>query len=218
MSPAQVESRESIVLPQSDAQAYTYDWSRDEKEFEECLPCGINHYTRKYYIDEWIPAKLTVPAMQTEFNTVRRISPQTGEGEVLLKGWTKHTHSDGKPYFYNDKDKVITEEWLYDREIAEKVSRYIAILNDAILRRAESFGRIKSWHLYEEIAEYDEPSWVGDNCCRCKYYFANHDEESILWLSGCRLDDYIWELRGEISPDFIRRLLQRGYWYFSSHL
>ncbi|KAK0463709.1 uncharacterized protein EV420DRAFT_1638634 [Desarmillaria tabescens] len=211
------ESSELTVLPQSSTLACTDDWSRDEKEFQECLPCGISHYARKSYIDELAIAKFTVPAMQTEFSTC--ISPQTGEEKVLPEGWTKHTHSDGKPYFYHDNDKVITEEWLYDRAIAEKLSRYISILNDAISKRAESFGRIKSWHLYVEIVEYEEPSWEGDNCCRCRYYFVNHDEECIFWLSEFRLDDHLWELRGDMSPDFIRKFLE--YWshqYFFSDI
>ncbi|KAK0463705.1 uncharacterized protein EV420DRAFT_1103971 [Desarmillaria tabescens] len=215
------ESSELMVSLQSRTHAGTYNWARDEREFLEYLPCRINHYARKSYIDEWDPAKFTVPAMLTEFNTVRRILPQTEEEEVLPEGWTKHTHSDGKSYFYHDKDKVITEEWLYDRDIAEKVSRYIAILNDAISKRAVSFGRIKSWHLYVEIAEYGIPSWEGDNRCRCKYYFVNLDEECIFWLSKFQLDDYLWELRGDMSPDFIRRFLQREYWnhqYFFSDI
>ncbi|KAK0211122.1 hypothetical protein DFS33DRAFT_1297648 [Desarmillaria ectypa] len=213
------QSSESMVLPQSDTLAHTYDWSKDEKEFEEYLPSEIAHYSRKTHIDEWTPAKFTVPAMQTEFNTIKRTSSQTEEDEVLPAGWTKHTHSDGKPYFYHDHDKIITEEWLYDGTIAEKVSRYISILEDAISKRSESFGRVKSWHLYLEIAEYDEPSWEGDNCYRCRYYFVNHDAECIFWLSQCRLDDYLWELRGDMSPDLIRRFLQRQYWnhhYFFS--
>ncbi|KAK0207585.1 hypothetical protein IW262DRAFT_1530091, partial [Armillaria fumosa] len=157
--------------------------------------------------------------MQTDFNTYRRISPQTGEEEVLPIGWTKHTHSDGKPYFYHEHDKIITEEWLYDRDIAEKVLRYISILKDAISKRSESFNRVKSWHLYVEIVECELPAWKGDDRFRCRYYFVNNDVECIFWLSKCRMDDYLLVLRGEISPDLIRRYLQREYWehhyYFS---
>ncbi|KAK0484067.1 hypothetical protein IW261DRAFT_997278 [Armillaria novae-zelandiae] len=155
--------------------------------------------------------------MQTDFNTY--ISPQTGEEEVLPVGWTKHTHSDGKPYFYHDHDKIITEEWLYESVIAEKVTRYISILNDAMSKRAERFGRLKSWHLFIEIAEDGVPAWEGDNGFRCRYYFVDHDAEVIFWLSECILDDYLLELRGEMSGDLIRRYLQRQYWnhlyYFS---
>ncbi|KAK0484065.1 hypothetical protein IW261DRAFT_997118 [Armillaria novae-zelandiae] len=155
--------------------------------------------------------------MQTDFNTY--ISPQTGEEEVLPVGWTKHTHSDGKPYFYHDHDKIITEEWLYESVIAEKVTRYISILKDAISKRAERFDRLKSWHLFIEIAEYRVPAWEGDNGFRCRYYFVDHDTEGVFWLSKCTLDDYLSELRGEMSDDLIRRYLQRQYWnhlyYFS---
>ncbi|PBK92996.1 hypothetical protein ARMGADRAFT_966422 [Armillaria gallica] len=199
-----------------------YDWSNVEKEFEESLPSSIGHYDRKTLIDEFTPAKFTVPAMQTDFNTYRRISPQTGEEEVLPVGWTKHTHSDGKPYFYHDQDKIITEEWLYDRDIAEKVARYINILKDAISKRSESFDRLKFWHIYVEIAQYERPGRGGGNRhFRCRYYFVNHDAECLFWLSECRLDNCLWGLKGEMSPDLIRRYLQREYWkhhYFFSDL
>ncbi|KAK0496943.1 hypothetical protein EDD18DRAFT_1164647 [Armillaria luteobubalina] len=159
--------------------------------------------------------------MQTVFNTYRRISPQTGEEEVLPVGWTKHTHSDGKPYFYHEHDKIITEECLYDRDIAEKVLRYISILKDAISKGSESFNRVKSWHLYLEILKNEQPVWEGDDRFRCGYYFVNHDVECIFWLSKCRLDDCLSELRGEMSPDLICRYLQKEYWnhhYFFSDL
>ncbi|KAK0196696.1 hypothetical protein F5146DRAFT_1012528 [Armillaria mellea] len=157
--------------------------------------------------------------MQIDFNTYTRISPRTGEEEVLPVGWAKHTHSDGKPYFYHDQDKVITEEWLYDKVIAENAARYISALKDAISKREEVFRRVKSWHLFIEIAEYKLPAWEGDDGLRCRYYFVNHDAECIFWLSKCMLDNYLLELRGEMSPDLIRRYLQREYWkhhyYFS---
>ncbi|KAK0239691.1 hypothetical protein EDD85DRAFT_459080 [Armillaria nabsnona] len=207
------ESGKSIGIPQSGIPESTYDWSNAEKEFEETLPSSIGHYVRKTLIDEFTPAKFTVPAMQTDFNTYRCISPQTGEEEVLPVGWTKHTHSDGKPYFYHDRDKVITEEWLYERDIAEKVARYISILKDAISKRSQSFDRLKFWHIYVEIAQYERPGRCGGNRqFRCRYYFVNHDAECIFWLFECRLDIYLRELRGGMSPDLIRRYLQKEYW------
>ncbi len=33
---------------------------------------------------------------------------RSGVEEVLPMGWTKHTHSDGKPYFYHDHDVRIS--------------------------------------------------------------------------------------------------------------
>ncbi|PBK92994.1 hypothetical protein ARMGADRAFT_144216 [Armillaria gallica] len=158
--------------------------------------------------------------MLTDFNTCRLLLANGGE-EVLPMGWTKHTHSDGKPYFYHDHDKVITEEWLYERRIAERIARYITILKDAISKRSESFGSVKSWHLYVEIKEYELPAWEGDDRFRCRYYFVNHDAECLFWLSKFTLDGYLHELRGEMSPDLIRRCLQREYWnhhYFFSDL
>ncbi|KAK0496966.1 hypothetical protein EDD18DRAFT_1253291 [Armillaria luteobubalina] len=215
------DSSESAVMPQSGLPESTYDWLKDEKIFEETLPSSIGHYKRKTVINEYTHAEYTVPAMQTNFNTYGCISPQTGEEEVLPVGWTKHTHSDGKPYFYHEHDKIITEEWLYDRGIAEKVLRYISILKDAISKRSESFNRVKSWHLYVEIVEYSLPAWKDDDRFRCRYYFVNNDVECIFWLSKCRLNDYLSELRGEMSPDFIFRYLQQEYWnhhYFFSDL
>ncbi len=44
---APAESSEPIVIPQCDSAASTYDWSRDEYEFEESLPSSIGHYDRK---------------------------------------------------------------------------------------------------------------------------------------------------------------------------
>ncbi len=96
---------------------------------------------------------------------------------------------------------------MYDRGIAEKVAIYIDILKDAISKRSESFDRIKSWHLYVEITEYELPAWESDDRFRCRYYFVNHDAECIFWLSKYRLDGYLLELRGEMSPDSIRSKL-----------
>ncbi len=102
---------------------------------------------------------------------------------------------------------MITEEWLYERDIAEKLARCISVLKDAISKRSESFGRVKSWHLYVEIAEYKLPAWEGDDRFRCRYYFVNHDAECLFWLSKFTLDCYLSELRGEMSPDLIRSKL-----------
>ncbi len=87
------------------------------------------------------------------------------------------------------------------------MARYINILKDAISKRPESFDRIKSWHLYVEITEYELPAWKGDDCFRCRYYFVNHDAECLFWLSKFTLDGYLLELRGEMSPDLIRSKL-----------
>ncbi|KAK0497001.1 hypothetical protein EDD18DRAFT_1105299 [Armillaria luteobubalina] len=123
------ECSEIVVVPQGGTPESMDNWSNDEREFIESLPSGIGHYDRKTVINEFIQPEFTVPAMQTDFNTF--ISPQTGEEEALPGGWRKYTHSDGKPYFYHGHDKIITEEWLYDRGIAEKVLRYYFVNHDA---------------------------------------------------------------------------------------
>ncbi len=42
-----LESSESIVIPQNVIPGSIYDWSNVEKEFEETLPSSIGHYKRK---------------------------------------------------------------------------------------------------------------------------------------------------------------------------
>ncbi|KAK0496997.1 hypothetical protein EDD18DRAFT_1331688, partial [Armillaria luteobubalina] len=120
------ESGESIVLPQRGTPESMDNWSNDREEFIDSFPSRIGHYDRKIVISELIRPEFTIPAMQTDFNTF--ISPQTGEEEVLPVGWRKHTHSDGKPYFYHEHDKIITEEWLYDRGLPK---RYYFVNHDA---------------------------------------------------------------------------------------
>ncbi|KAK0497000.1 hypothetical protein EDD18DRAFT_1105298 [Armillaria luteobubalina] len=166
-----VERDKSTVIPQTGTSESIHDWSNVEKEFEETLPSSIGHYKRKTLV---------------------------GEEEVLPMGWVKHTHLDGKPYFYHEHDKIIPEGWLYDRDVAEKVLRYISMLQDTISKRAKLFGPLKSWHLYVEITEHEQLS----------YYFVNHDAECIFWLSKCTLDGYLRELLEEMSPDMIRSKTQ----------
>ncbi|SJL00675.1 uncharacterized protein ARMOST_03988 [Armillaria ostoyae] len=103
---------EHLIQPENSTLESTYDWLKDE--INAFLSLHLMMINFAAFTDEWTPAKFTVPAMQTDFNTCRRISPETGEEEVLPMGWTKHTYPDGKPYFYH---KIITEEWLYDRDI-----------------------------------------------------------------------------------------------------
>ncbi|KAK0239869.1 hypothetical protein EDD85DRAFT_949731 [Armillaria nabsnona] len=101
---------EHIIQPQNSSLESTYDWLKDEIEFEEYLPSGDR--TLRQEDAHCLETNGRHPNSQ-------RISPETGEEEVLSMGWTKHTYSDGKPYFYH---KIITDEWLYDRDIGLKPS------------------------------------------------------------------------------------------------
>ncbi|KAK0226131.1 hypothetical protein IW262DRAFT_742215 [Armillaria fumosa] len=135
-----------------------------------------------------------------------------GPGERLPSGWKEHTHSDGKTYFLHDKYRTITEEWIYDAFSRNMVTEWASILN-TVLSRFSSSSQVKDWHLVIKIMEYTTLAWTDDNCYRCQYYFVNHDNESLFWLSDFKMDEHITAIRGPVTYSQIRHFLRQEYWH-----
>jgi hypothetical protein len=86
----------------------------------------------------------------------------------LPKGWVEYVHPEGRPYFCNEQNKVITESDITNREtekILDKVSSSLrAELNDSGVEL----------HLALVL---DSPQNVN----HCHYYFVDHTTQRVFW-------------------------------------
>lgn len=176
-----------------------------ENIFEEEIPSRMRHYDREHNIPNE-HSTFSIPPMFIDFEGNK------GPDERLPSGWKEHTHSDGKPYFLHAKYRTITEEWIYDAFSGNMVTEWASILN-TVLSRFSSSSQVKDWHLVIKIIEYTTPAWTDDDCYRCQYYFVNHDNESLFWLSEFKLDEYLTAIRGPVTYSQICHFLREEYWY-----
>ncbi|KAK0461057.1 uncharacterized protein EV420DRAFT_175984 [Desarmillaria tabescens] len=175
-----------------------------EEIFEEAVPSRMGHHDREYNIPNE-PSTFTIPPMFTDFEGTK------GSSEAQLpSGWKECTHSDGKVYFWHDGYRTITEEWIYNDEFRNMVTKWASILNTGFSRLPNS---VKDWHLVIRILEYSEPAWDDDDCYRCQYYFVNHDNESLFWLSEFNIDEHLTAIRGPVRLSQILHFLRQEYWH-----
>ncbi|PBK74312.1 hypothetical protein ARMSODRAFT_1081260, partial [Armillaria solidipes] len=165
----------------------------------------MGHHDREHNIPNEA-STFSIPPMLIDFESNK------GSGEALPSGWKEYTHSDGKPYFWHDKYRTITEEWIYDDRFGNMVTTWASILN-TVLSRSPSSLQVKDWHLVIKILEYSEPAWTDDDCCRCQYYFVNHDNESLFWLSKFIIDEHLTAIRGPVTYSQIYHFLRQEYWH-----
>ncbi len=100
--------------------------------------------------------------------------------------------------------KTITEEWIYDDRFGNRVTTWASTLN-TVLSRSPSSLQVKDWHLVIKVVEYSTPAWTDDDCFRCVYYFVNHDNESLFWLSEFIIDEHLTAIRGPVTYSQIYR-------------
>ncbi|KAK0486011.1 hypothetical protein IW261DRAFT_1559443 [Armillaria novae-zelandiae] len=197
-----------------------------EEIFEEEIPSRMGHYDREHNMFVYISpfqslCSFTANTFSPNEVPTFSIPPMTidfegnkGPGERLPSGWKEHTHSDGKPYFLheNNASRIITEEWIYDDFFRNMVSEWASILN-AVRSRFSNSSQVKDWHLVIKIQEYTMPKWTDDDCYRCQYYFVNHDNESLFWLSDFKTDEHLAGIRGPITHSQIYHFLRQEYWH-----
>ncbi|PBK91704.1 hypothetical protein ARMGADRAFT_1166499 [Armillaria gallica] len=176
-----------------------------EEIFEEEIPSRMGHHDREYNIPNEA-STFSIPPLLIDFEGNK------GSGEKLPSGWKEYTHSDGKPYFWHDEYRTITEEWIYDDLFGDMVTKWALTLN-TVLSRSPSSLQVKDWHLVIKVKEYTTPAWTDDGCFRCIYYFVNHDNESLFWLSEFIIDEHLTAIRGPVTYSQIYHFLRQEYWH-----
>ncbi|KAG6877379.1 hypothetical protein C0993_007966 [Termitomyces sp. T159_Od127] len=164
------------------------------KRFMRVLP--IFHITSLYneLCSKDEPATFEVSANQVEFSL---------EGE-LPKGWKQLTHPEGQPYFYNaekvrkylekDKDKIITECWIWDPQTSMILDGFIDQIED--FTRSQNLTKPEDVDLLLELNEEDGVNWCG-------YYYVSASTHSVFWLEPFDISHHVSEVRGNISPTHI---------------
>ncbi|KAK0454732.1 hypothetical protein EV421DRAFT_2029727 [Armillaria borealis] len=160
-----------------------------EKIFEEEIPSRMGHHDREYHIPNEA-STFSIPPLLIDFEG---FSLETVQSDALAQ-------------------RTITEEWIYDDRFENMVTTWASILN-TVLSRSPSSLQVKDRHLVIKILEYSAPAWTDDDCYRCQYYFVNHDNESLFWLSEFIIDEHLTAIRGPVTYSQIRHFLRQEYWY-----
>ncbi|KDQ28115.1 hypothetical protein PLEOSDRAFT_1112866 [Pleurotus ostreatus PC15] len=156
------------------------------------LSIDLSRYIRKHKILQAQP-NVKIPALETQYAC------------PIPEGWTKYVHPDGCPYWYDTKNKILTDVNLLDEEIFLQTRRFVDIIFDYI--RAENLQLEPDVELVVETVKYD---W--DEEYRCGYYFVHHKSRSLFWLQEFDVSYALWDAQANTSLSHVKLEIEVSYW------
>ncbi|KAH0579359.1 hypothetical protein H2248_003499 [Termitomyces sp. 'cryptogamus'] len=156
------------------------------------MPHKVPRYKRERFIDDKC-ATYKLDANQDNFSM----------GE-LPNGWEQYTHPEGQPYFYFAEKRIITECWIWDREMFRILDEFINQFEDFI--RSRNMTQPDDADLLLEVNIEDEVNWCG-------YYYVSGSTRSVFWLEPFDISTHVSEVRGDVDPTHIKLYLEYQYWY-----
>ncbi|KAG5726715.1 hypothetical protein E4T56_gene8988 [Termitomyces sp. T112] len=156
------------------------------------MPHKVPRYKRERFIkDKYATYKLS--ANQDKFSI----------GE-LPNGWEQYTHPEGQPYFYHAEKRIITECWIWDREMFKILDEFINQFEDFI--RSRNMTKPDDADLLLEVNIEDKVYWCG-------YYYVSASTRSVFWLESFDISTHVSEVRGDVYPTHIKLYLEYQYWF-----
>ncbi|KAF9461552.1 hypothetical protein BDZ94DRAFT_1263376 [Collybia nuda] len=127
--------------------------------------------------------------------------------KVLPEGWVEHIHPEGRPTFYNEEKRIITESWILDREIYKYLTDSFLLLEDFV--RARGYNFPQDCHLVLDVEEkMDEIDHYW-----CGYYYVSHSTRSIFWLEKMDISLFFAAAGAEVEEARIKIHMEYQYWY-----
>ncbi|KAG6889130.1 hypothetical protein C0995_003490 [Termitomyces sp. Mi166 len=133
---------------------------------------------------------------------------QGAKPNYLPPQWSAHIHPEGQPYFFkNATIRVVTEAYVYDPNVMEKIEHWIKVVEDSLPQKQIVLS--DDVELFLEIEEND-----------CLYYFIDHHSHTQFWLDTLETNEM--GIEPVTSLTHLRVALQELYWihveYFPTHL
>ncbi|KAF9458542.1 hypothetical protein BDZ94DRAFT_1301128 [Collybia nuda] len=127
--------------------------------------------------------------------------------KVLPEGWVEHIHPEGRPTFYNEEKRIITESWILDREIYKCLTDSFLLLEDFVRGRGYKFPQ--DFHLVLDVEEkMDETDQYW-----CGYYYVSHSTRSIFWLEKMDISTFFAAAGTEVEEARIKIHMEYQYWH-----
>ncbi|KAF9465056.1 hypothetical protein BDZ94DRAFT_1320650 [Collybia nuda] len=126
---------------------------------------------------------------------------------ILPEGWVKHIHPEGRPTFYNEEKRIITESWILDQEVYECLTSSFLLLEDFI--RVGRYEFPPDCHLVLDVEEKMEDTdqyWCG-------YYYVSHSTQVIFWLEKIDISEFFVAAETEVEEARIKIHMEYQYWY-----
>ncbi|KAG6811848.1 hypothetical protein H0H92_005581 [Tricholoma furcatifolium] len=123
--------------------------------------------------------------------------------------WSAYTHPEGQLYFVKDASgiRVVTEAYIYDAKVTEKVEYWVKVVNETLLERQIVLS--DDVELFIRVIDND-----------CSFYLVDHRSHSIFWLDTLDADEI--GIMPVASTSHLMLALQELYWthveYFPVHL
>ncbi|KAG5726407.1 hypothetical protein E4T56_gene9944 [Termitomyces sp. T112] len=126
----------------------------------------------------------------------------------LPSQWSVHIHPEGQLYFFKDATiPVVTEAYVYDPNLMEKVERCIKAIEYFVLQKQIVLP--DNVELFIQIEGND-----------CSYYLIDHHSHMQFWLDDLETNEMGIDM--VTSPSHLGLALQELYWihveYFPTHL
>lgn len=90
--------------------------------------------------------------------------------------WKQYIHVDGKPYFQHLTWRVVTEAFVRDLAVRAQLEEWYHQIDSVRLQKASTLNISDNWELYLTLDP--QPG----------YYFVDHGNQSIFWLSDAPLE------------------------------
>ncbi|KAH9914799.1 uncharacterized protein B0H18DRAFT_1125286 [Fomitopsis serialis] len=117
--------------------------------------------------------------------------------------WEAHTHPKGALYFFNRSRRIYTEAWIYDPAILEEIEDFAHRLDEEVQKN--NFVLPPNAELVLELEDVPEEAHVAglaiDVTHYWTYYYVNHAERVLFWLTEYDLEDDVQQVR-HIQSDF----------------
>lgn len=157
------------------------------------MPSKLPRYKREWVYDPDKSPRHKLKPLQHDFS----------DGE-LPAGWEQFIHPEGGPFFWNREQRIVTDAWLYDREIFRVLIEFITQIDEFV--RSRNLEKNDDVDLVLEVVNAIDGSWW------CGYYFVHHSSRLLFWLESYIVDDFLEEVKGDLSPSHVELQLQCQYW------
>ncbi|KAF8842910.1 hypothetical protein BDN67DRAFT_965056 [Paxillus ammoniavirescens] len=168
-----------------------------EREFALTFPTALRRYHRpnpKKYMRDPDKQDLSIEKFTLKYSSADKEIP---------RGWSRHIHPEGAPYYYHDASKTYTEWDIYEPVTKQNIECYACFLWRALAECHPGSGQ------YELVLELVSK---GVFEVVCEYYFVNHAERCLFWLDDYEKPDFLIDCKGVISLSHKKFGIEAEYW------
>ncbi|KIJ11190.1 hypothetical protein PAXINDRAFT_171875 [Paxillus involutus ATCC 200175] len=196
LSPPTGDHTPEIASPASDIFPPMPMSASGEREFALTFPSALKRYQRpnpKEHMRDPDKQDLSIEKFTLKYSSADKVP----------RGWSRHIHPEGTPYYYHDAGKTYTEWDLCEPNIKQDIECYAYFLWRELAECHPDLGQ------YELVLELDSKGELG---VVCEYYFVNHAERCLFWLDHYGEPGFLMDCKGVISLSHKKFGVEAEYW------